>query len=363
MAATFDCPKCGAPLQFNPEPGQETVECPYCHDTVIIPNDLRVPIPQPRVTKPEQPPLAKSRARNWIVFTLVLMVCMGIIIYYAVSPEDNSPVLLSIGSTDTPYPYDYPTDASFSSDLPTGTDFSFDLSTETPVADAGTATVEAQSTRVALGPLLKQEQAWPVNFMDSFKDNGNGWDTGDVRDSYISGNRSIGKGLYVWNLTAVQSASDFSYPIMLDDQTDFYTSVDMKYDAMPNDPDADAGLVFRYSDADQTWYYFSLNNRGEYYFGWYDGASWDQLIPETKTSAYRPGQINQLAVGASGSQFIFVINGQMVDEFVNDVLSSGTVGVGINLPQAGERGKVEFSNLRVLAPAATPEPNSTNGQG
>jgi hypothetical protein len=248
---------------------------------------------------------------------------------------------------------------------PTDAPSSFDLSTATPVADAGTATVEAQSTRVALGPLLKQEQAWPVKLAESFKDNSNGWDTGDERDSYISGNRSIGNGLYSWNMTAVQGTSDFSYPIMLDDQTDFYTSVDMKYEAMPNDPDADAGLVFRYSNADQTWYYFSLNNEGQYYFGWYDGTSWDQLIPETSTSAFHAGQINQLAVGASGAQFIFLINGQMVDEFVNDVLSSGTIGVGVNLPQAGERAKVQFSNLRVLSPVTTPasDANRANGGG
>jgi hypothetical protein len=351
MATTFDCPKCGAPLEFDPQPGQETVECSFCHETVIIPDDLRIPMP--RAAKPVQPPPKKTSARNWVAFALVMIVCMGIITYYAVSPEDHSQALFSIGPTDSAYPGDYPTDA------PT----SFDYPTDTPVPDAGTATVEAQSTRVALGPLLKQEQAWPVNFTDGFQDNGNGWITGDVRDSYISGNRSIGNGLYTWNLTAVQSASDFSFPIMLDDQTDFYASVDMKYTAMPNDADADAGMVFRYSDADQTWYYFSLNNQGQYYFGWYDGTSWDQLIPETSTSAFRPGQINELAVGASGSQFIFLINGQMVDEFVNDVLTSGTIGVGINLPAAGEKGVVQFSNLRVLSPATTPDANRANGGG
>jgi 3-keto-disaccharide hydrolase len=355
MTATFDCPKCGAPLKFDLEPGQETVECSFCHETVIIPDDLRIPLP--RAAKPVQPPPKKSSARNWIAFALVLIVCTAIITYYAASPEDHSQVLFSIGPTDTAFP-DY-----YATDYPTDEPTAFDYPTDTPVADAGTATVEAQSTRVALGPLLKQEQAWPVKFAESFKDNGNGWDTGDVRDSYISGNRSIGNGLYTWNITAVQGASDFSFPIMLDDQSDFYASVDMKYEAMPNDADADAGLVFRYSDADQTWYYFSLNNEGQYYFGWYDGASWDQLIPETSTSAFHPGQINQLAVGASGSQFIFLINGQMVDEFVNDTLTSGTIGVGVNLPQAGERGKVQFSNVRVLSPVSTPDGSPANGSG
>jgi hypothetical protein len=361
MTATFDCPKCGAPLELDPKPGQETVECTYCHETVIIPDDLRIPVP--RAVKPTQPPPKKSSRLNWMVFALVIIASTAIITYYAVSPDNNSQDLISIGPTDTAFPVDYPTDEPYSTDLPSGTAFAFDLSTATPVADAGTATVEAQSTRVALGPLLKQEQVWPVKFAESFQDNGNGWVTGDVRDSTISGNRSIGNGLYTWNMTAVQSTSDFSFPILLDDQTDFYASVDMKYEAMPNDPNADAGMVFRYSDVDQTWYYFSLNNQGQYYFGWYDGASWDQLIPETSTSAFQPGQINQLAVGASGSQFIFLINGQMVDEFVNDILYSGTIGVGVNLPEAGEIAKVQFSNLKVLSPASTPDANGANGGG
>jgi 3-keto-disaccharide hydrolase len=340
MAATFDCPKCGAPLELDLKPGQETVECTYCHETVIIPDDLRIPLP--RVVKAKQPPPKKSSRLNWMVLVLVLVASTAIFTYYVASPKDHSQVLFSTGPTDSPYPFDYPTDAPSS----------FDLPTDTPVADAGTATMEAQSTRVALGPLLKQEQVWPVKLAEGFKDNSNGWVTGDVRESYISGNRSIGNGLYSWNMTAVQSTSDFSFPTSLDDQTDFYASVDMKYEAMPDDPDADAGMVFRYSEADQTWYYFSLNNQGQYYFGWYDGASWDQLIPETSTSTFHPGQTNQLAVGASGAQFILLINGQMVDEFINDSLSSGSIGVGVNLPQAGERAKVQFSNLKVLAPAS-----------
>jgi hypothetical protein len=352
MAATFDCPKCGGPLKFDPEPGQETVECPYCHETVIIPDDLRIPIPKPRVEKPVQTPPKKTSRFTVMVLVLVIIACTGMFTYYEVSREDQSQASFSSGPTETDFTFDYLTEAPSSFDL-----------TTTPVADAGTATVEAQSTRVALGPVLKQEQAWPVTLAESFNDNSNGWITGDVRESYISGNRNIGNGLYTWNMTAVQSTSDFSFPILLDDQTDFYASVDMKYEAMPNDPDADAGLVFRYSDADQTWYYFSVNNQGQYYFGWYDGAYWDQLIPETSTNAFQPGQTNQLAVGASGSQFIFLINGQMVDEFVDDSLTSGTIGVGINLPEAGEKGVVQFSNLRVLSPTSTPDANRANGGG
>ncbi len=37
----FKCPTCGAPLE--PAPGQSTMKCPYCNDTVIIPESARTP--------------------------------------------------------------------------------------------------------------------------------------------------------------------------------------------------------------------------------------------------------------------------------------------------------------------------------
>ena len=78
------------------------------------------------------------------------------------------------------------------------------------------------------------------------------------------------------------------------------------------------------------------------------------MIPETDSSAIHIGQTNRLTVGAQGSQFIFLINGQMVDHFIDDSLKSGTIGVGINLPQADEKATVEFSNFTVLSPAPKP---------
>jgi len=118
---------------------------------------------------------------------------------------------------------------------------------------------------------------------------------------------------------------------------------------MPDDPNADAGLVFRDNSDDQTWYYFSVNDKGQYYFGWYNGTDWYTLIPETDSTAIHPGQTNRLAVGAQGSQFIFLINGQMVDHFIDDNLKSGIIGVGVNLPEKGEKAILEFANFTVLS--------------
>jgi hypothetical protein len=344
MTAAFDCPKCGAPLSFEPQPGQETVECPYCHENVIIPDDLRVqPPPAPKADAETLAELAQlqreevqapqprrpSRLRQVITILVISLFVVPFVIGMI------SGIIESITGRSS---------SSASSD--TSTSFS--------VSDSATATVETKATSAVITSMLKQEQNWPASFTDKFTDNSHKWDTGDARDSYINGNRSISNGAYTWKITAVQSTSDFSMPTMPDEK-DFYASVDMNLVSMPvDDPNADAGMVFRDNATDQTWYYFSVNNTGQYYFGWYDGNNWSSLIPDTDSSAIHVGQTNRLTVGVQGSQFIFLINGQVVDHFIDDNLKSGVIGLGVNLPQTGDKATVKFSNFTVLSPPQKP---------
>jgi DNA-directed RNA polymerase subunit RPC12/RpoP len=37
----FKCPTCGGPLE--PPEGESAMKCPYCANTVIVPESLRVP--------------------------------------------------------------------------------------------------------------------------------------------------------------------------------------------------------------------------------------------------------------------------------------------------------------------------------
>lgn len=325
---TFDCPRCGAPLSFQPNPGDETVECSFCHETVIIPKELR--IPKPRVVVDHRPPPPRTGQKSGLIVAFIIMgVIAACVIISILADSSKQSTASDVLPADTPV-----------------------IDSGSPTVDAG-ATVEAKATADALQPILKVEQSWPASFTEKFKDNSQDWKTGDVRDSYISGNRSISDGIYTWNITAVKSASDFSLPNM-PDQTDFLASVDIQYNNMPDDPDADAGMVFRYNSTDQTWYYYSVNDKGQYYFGRYDGNDWYSLIPETDSTVYKPGQTNRLSVGVKGSQFIFLINGQMVDHFINDNLKSGTIGLGVNLPQTGEKASVEFSNFTVFSSPSKP---------
>jgi ribosomal protein L7/L12/streptogramin lyase/DNA-directed RNA polymerase subunit RPC12/RpoP len=58
MAKTFECPACGAPLDY--EGADATMRCPYCHNSVIVPEELlsdhqpeNVPEASPRITTPD----------------------------------------------------------------------------------------------------------------------------------------------------------------------------------------------------------------------------------------------------------------------------------------------------------------------
>jgi tripartite motif-containing protein 71 len=54
----FKCPTCGGPLE--PEPGMTSMKCPYCSETVIIPESLRISAPSAAPTIFNQPAVFQS---------------------------------------------------------------------------------------------------------------------------------------------------------------------------------------------------------------------------------------------------------------------------------------------------------------
>jgi uncharacterized Zn finger protein (UPF0148 family) len=53
VAKTFNCPRCGGPLDYK-ETGELTLRCPFCSNSVIVPEELR--IPKPAETSPAAAP-------------------------------------------------------------------------------------------------------------------------------------------------------------------------------------------------------------------------------------------------------------------------------------------------------------------
>jgi capsule polysaccharide export protein KpsE/RkpR len=145
---------------------------------VIIPEELRIPLPG--VVVHQQPSPARSKRLIWVIIAFVLVIVVAVCVTASIIVNRSNQ-----STTDNT--------ASFDSGSVTSTALSG--------VDSATATVEAKATLDALQPILKLEQSWPASFTDTFTDNRNKWSTGDVRDSYITGNQSISSGTYTWNIT------------------------------------------------------------------------------------------------------------------------------------------------------------------
>ena len=160
---------------------------------------------------------------------------------------------------------------------------------------------------------------------------------------------SIAGGKYTWQFTSKKSMASFSFPTM-PAQTDQYVSVDLQMIANGGNEEDQAGITFRQSQADSTFYFFAVNPAGHYSLTMYNGSGWDDLIPTTTTDQIKPNQVNHLAVSMEGNLILLVINNTVVDSFEDARLSSGIAGLGLHLPSAGEDATAIFTNFYVRAP-------------
>ena len=84
MPQTFDCPKCGAPVNYERslDPGntKSTVRCDYCHSQLIAPNEL--------TGQPPQVVRIQLGVRNpAFILVMVGVIARDHVIKYAVQPQ------------------------------------------------------------------------------------------------------------------------------------------------------------------------------------------------------------------------------------------------------------------------------------
>src|ERR1043165_5702283 len=49
MIETLQCPTCGAPLDYDPQSGAETIRCPFCANTAVLPQSARPVAAAPQI--------------------------------------------------------------------------------------------------------------------------------------------------------------------------------------------------------------------------------------------------------------------------------------------------------------------------
>ncbi|GAB4561936.1 MAG: hypothetical protein Kow0047_09660 [Anaerolineae bacterium] len=125
--------------------------------------------------------------------------------------------------------------------------------------------------------------------------------------------------------------------------SDFYAEIDVVRLAGP--ADSEAGLIFRYQDVDN-FYFFAVNGLGAYNLLLRRDGEWDSLTGWVDSDAVRTGvwQNNHLGVLADGPVIALLVNDQLVQ-----VIEDGSVESGILALAAGtfDEGGLEiaFDNL------------------
>lgn len=117
MFRTFDCPKCGAPVEYEPDemPGakQPTVRCDYCHSSLMVPDELHG---QPARVVPVTIDLRHitrgKSAKKWIwvlvaipLFAILmgLLAMVGVLapVFYSIRRSGKTPTNTSTKSRET----------------------------------------------------------------------------------------------------------------------------------------------------------------------------------------------------------------------------------------------------------------------
>ena len=100
MIKTLQCPSCGAPLEYDPESGNETIRCPFCNSTAVLPSHARkqqIHISFGRHAKPKGSPTAAL-----VIIAVVLLVGGGIVVAVVMAiSRASSDVTRSVSGTNT----------------------------------------------------------------------------------------------------------------------------------------------------------------------------------------------------------------------------------------------------------------------
>jgi hypothetical protein len=390
MPESFDCPRCGAPMQYNSaeQGNKETIICPYCGESVIVPESMRSHAPQATVINlgeafhsesieldgsehptvisldSETPASAGTTVKKGLgiclVVAIVIVAIMGVIgiityssikssVMQALNPVKTNPAAMVQTQmatvfaqvtdviaelTDTPMPV--PTEAP--------------RETPTPKINAA-ATAQAEATLAGLNAVAETQRNWPVVLQEKFTQPDPGWNVGTSNDEFALEDITIANSKYTWKLTSKKSLVSFTFP-NLKPQTDMFVSADMQMTSTSSYGDDQAGIIFHVTPVNNSYsfYYFGVTPQGSYLLSMFDGSNWADLISFTPSDQIKNNQVNHLAVSMQGDQILLMINNTVVNSFEDSRLTSGGAGLGLEITSAGVDATVIFSNFYVRAP-------------
>jgi len=222
---------------------------------------------------------------------------------------------------------------------------------ETRAVQKVAATAEAQAMAQSI---LATQAPWSPLWVESFADNRRGWPAGIQQDEFIAVTAVITDGKYLWTVNPKKGNSYWNLlPTGDKALADFSAAVNLRFIRGSDDGALSSaayayGLVFRHVNDDYG--FFGLQNNGKfrvlivYHTGIYQDIT--QSAPAIHT---QPGQANRIAIRAIGSNFIFLINDQVVWQLTED-MAPGEIGLGVDVRSKQGEAQVEFTDLQVHAP-------------
>jgi hypothetical protein len=185
--------------------------------------------------------------------------------------------------------------------------------------------------------------AWTVNVEDDFSFNRNYWPVGSDQGQYGSSNLAIKNGKLDFMLESVENCWYWWYPD-IPSFSDFDASIDVR--RIDGSVTGDYGITLRTNGDDDSFYYFAINDANqEFAFYLYQYDSWTTIVDWTANPVIGVGSNNRIEVSAKGSHFVFIINGIEVGQADNASLSSGKLGVLVQLYDSNDKITVQYDNL------------------
>jgi hypothetical protein len=210
-----------------------------------------------------------------------------------------------------------------------------------------------QATETALLVEKAQELAfaqasWTIVLTDTFTSNTLGWPIGIHEDDYLATTTRISDGKYIWTIVDPKHSNSYwnLMPLLGRNFTNFYAKTKLEFIQGEATGDYAFGLVFCHHNDDYG--FFGLRSDGRFQvLAVFDTSIYQDIVMHSTAITLK--QPNQLGVRASGSDYIFLINGRPV-WYMNEDFTPGEIGLGVEVMNKGDKVQAAFTDFIVYAP-------------
>ena len=192
------------------------------------------------------------------------------------------------------------------------------------------------------------QTSWTPVLTDTFASNTLGWPIGIQEDDYLATSTRISDGKYIWTINDPKHSNSYwnLMPSLGQSFTDFYAKTRLEFIQGQATGDYAFGLVFCHHNDDYG--FFGLRSDGRFQvLAVFETRIYQDIV--IHSAAIYLDQPNQLGVRASGSDYIFLINGRPV-WYMKENFTPGEIGLGVEVMNKGDKAQAAFTDFIVYAP-------------